>query len=221
MNYPFLSLGTHPLWPDEQTIPVVNFTSDTIEIINLPRFTQLGGGGAEEGGAEEGGAEEGGAEEGGAEGGGAEEGGAEEGGAEEGGAEEGGAEEGGAQEGGAQEGGAEEGGAEEGGAEEGGAEEGGAEEGGAEEGGARAPLHPMDCTDIVIGVARGNQYRVIDYYTRDRATPRKDKFYGGQDGITGAVAKEVDGVTYVKWRKSLQSGKEMSVASSGCLVLDE
>ena len=187
VNLLFFSSGTHPLWPDEQTIPVVNFTSDTIEIINLPRFNLLGGGGAEEGGAEEGGAEEGGAEEGGAE--------------------EGGAEEGGAQEGGAQEGGAQEGGAEEGGAEEGGAEEGGAEEGGAEEGGAAAPLHPMDCTDIIIGVARGDQYRVIDYYTRDRATPRMDEFYGGQDGITAAIAKEENGVTYVKWRKPLQSGK--------------
>ena len=118
----------------------------------------------------------------------------------------GGAEEGGAEEGGAEEGGAEEGGAEEGPAEEGPAEEGPAEEGPAEEDGAAA-LHPMDCTDIVIGVARGSQFRVIDYYTRDRATPRKDDFYGGVDSITGAVAKEENGITYVKWRKPLSTGK--------------
>lgn len=67
----------------------------------------------------------------------------------------------------------------------------------------------MDCTDIVIGVARGNQYRVIDYYTRDRATPRSDEFYGGVDSLTGAIASEEDGMTIVKWRKTLQSGKEI------------
>ena len=193
--------------------------TNIITVINLPLFNL--GGGAEEGGAEEGGAEEGGAEEGGAEEGGAEEGGAEENGAEEGGVtvgptEVGGAEEGGAEEGGAEEGGAEEGGAEErgvtagpakeGGAEEGGAEEGPAEEGAPEGGGPVAALHPMDCTDIVISVARGNQFRVFDYYTRDRSTPRKDEFYSGQDSITGAVAKEEGGITYIKWRKPLHAG---------------
>ena len=128
--------------------------------------------------------------------------------AEEGGAEEGGAEEGGAnEEGGAEEGATVNGGTQEGGAEEGGAEEGPAEEGGPEEGGAVAALHPMDCTDIVIGVARGNQYRVIDYFTRDRATPRMDSFYGGEDSITAAVAKEENNLTTVIWRKSLQSGR--------------
>ena len=64
----------------------------------------------------------------------------------------------------------------------------------------------MDCTDIVIAVARGNQYRVIDFYTRDRSTPRKDEFYGGQDSITAAIAKEENGVTLVKWRKPLMAG---------------
>ena len=64
----------------------------------------------------------------------------------------------------------------------------------------------MDCTDIVIGVARGNQYRVIDFYTRDRSTPRKDEFYNGRDSITGAIAKEENGITLVKWRKPLIAG---------------
>ena len=131
------------------------------------------------------------------------------GGAEEGGAEEGGAEEGANVEGGSQEGGAEEGGSQEGGNVEGGAEEGPAEEGGPEEGGAVAALHPMDCTDIVIGVARGNQYRVIDYFTRDRATPRMDSFYGGEDSLTAAIAKEENNITTVIWRKSLQSGRKI------------
>ena len=165
---------------------MLNRDTNVIQVINLPLF-DLGGGAEEEGGAEEGGAEEGGAEEGGAEEGGAEEGGAEEGGAEEGDTTtpppEGGAEEGGANE-------------------EGGAEE----EGPAEEGGNAVRLHPMDCTDIVIGVARGNQYRVFDFYTRDRSTPRRDDFYGGVDSISGAIAKEEGGFTYVKWRKSLIAG---------------
>lgn len=26
---------------------------------------------------------------------------------------------------------------------------------------------PMDCTDMVIGTARGNSFRIWDYYTRD------------------------------------------------------
>ena len=29
-------------------------------------------------------------------------------------------------------------------------------------------LHAMDCTDIVIGTARGEYSRVRDYYSRDR-----------------------------------------------------
>ena len=32
----------------------------------------------------------------------------------------------------------------------------------------RGDFHPMDCTDIVIGMARGNYSRIGDYYTRDR-----------------------------------------------------
>lgn len=65
----------------------------------------------------------------------------------------------------------------------------------------------MDCTDIVIGVAREGEFRVFDYYTRDRSTPRRDAFYGGQDDITAAIGKEEDGITYIKWRKPLVSGE--------------
>ena len=64
-------------------------------------------------------------------------------------------------------------------------------------------MHPMDCTDIIIGVARGEQFRVFDYYTRDRATPRRDRFYGGEESLTAAVGKEVDGFTFIKWRRPL------------------
>lgn len=29
-------------------------------------------------------------------------------------------------------------------------------------------FHPMDCNDIVIGMAQGSLHRIGDYYTRDR-----------------------------------------------------
>ena len=32
----------------------------------------------------------------------------------------------------------------------------------------RADFHPMDCSDIIIGMARGNLSRIGDFYTRDR-----------------------------------------------------
>ena len=68
-------------------------------------------------------------------------------------------------------------------------------------------LHPMDCVDIVIGAARGNQSRILDYYTRDRSSPRTDDFYGGVDSLTAAVGMERDGMTYIKFRKQLSTGE--------------
>ncbi len=38
-------------------------------------------------------------------------------------------------------------------------------------------IHPMDCTDMVIGMARDGRGFVADYYTRDRSTPRRDAFW--------------------------------------------
>ncbi len=32
----------------------------------------------------------------------------------------------------------------------------------------RGEFHAMDCVDMVIGTAKGNTYRIFDYYTRDR-----------------------------------------------------
>ena len=43
----------------------------------------------------------------------------------------------------------------------------------------KSRLHPMDCTDMVIGMARHNYSKVYDAYTRDRSTPQPDHFYGG------------------------------------------
>ena len=68
----------------------------------------------------------------------------------------------------------------------------------------------MDCADIVIGQARGNRFRVIDYYTRDRSTPRRDSFYGGDDDITAAVGSEVDGITNIIFRRPLVTSKPLN-----------
>jgi len=70
-----------------------------------------------------------------------------------------------------------------------------------------ANLHPMDCVDVVVGAARGSRSRILDYYTRDRSTPRTDDFYGGMDSLTGAVGMERDGMTYIKFRRRLDDGK--------------
>ena len=67
-----------------------------------------------------------------------------------------------------------------------------------------APPHAMDCTDIVIGTAIGNEARVGDYYTRDRSTPRHDEYYGGTQSLTAALGREVDGVTTIMFRRKIQ-----------------
>ncbi|XP_047998582.1 uncharacterized protein LOC125235942 isoform X4 [Leguminivora glycinivorella] len=66
-------------------------------------------------------------------------------------------------------------------------------------------FNPMDCTDIVIGTARGNYHRVLDYYTRDRSTPRVDTFWGGHDDITASSGFEENGVTTIMFRKKIQA----------------
>ncbi|XP_076307349.1 uncharacterized protein LOC143223350 [Tachypleus tridentatus] len=69
----------------------------------------------------------------------------------------------------------------------------------------RFDFHPMDCSDIVIGAARGKVSRVFDYYTRDRSTPRVDSFYGGSDTLTAAIGFEEDGRTTILFRKKIKA----------------
>lgn len=61
----------------------------------------------------------------------------------------------------------------------------------------------MDCTDIVIGAARGMASRVGDYYTRDRSTPRTDDVYGGKNDLALGTGFEENGVTTIIFRKKL------------------
>ncbi|XP_023033743.1 uncharacterized protein LOC6638494 isoform X6 [Drosophila willistoni] len=67
----------------------------------------------------------------------------------------------------------------------------------------RHDFNPMDCTDIVIGSARGMASRVGDYYTRDRSTPRKDEFYGGKSDLALGTGFEENGMTTIIFRKKL------------------
>jgi len=67
----------------------------------------------------------------------------------------------------------------------------------------RHDFNAMDCTDIVIGMARGTASRIWDYYTRDRSTPRLDTFWGGKNDLTAALGFEKDGLTTILFRKKL------------------
>ncbi|XP_063986455.1 uncharacterized protein LOC135167306 isoform X2 [Diachasmimorpha longicaudata] len=68
-------------------------------------------------------------------------------------------------------------------------------------------FNPMDCTDMVIGMARGNTHRIGDYYTRDRSTPRRDDFWGGKESLTAAMGFEKDGVTTIVFRRKLNTNE--------------
>ncbi|XP_032671335.1 uncharacterized protein LOC116844219 isoform X3 [Odontomachus brunneus] len=68
-------------------------------------------------------------------------------------------------------------------------------------------FNPMDCTDIIIGMARGTKYKIGDYYTRDRSTPRKDEYWGGRDSLTAAIGYEHDGVTTMLFRRKLAANE--------------
>jgi hypothetical protein len=73
----------------------------------------------------------------------------------------------------------------------------------------RHDFNPMDCSDIVIGSARGTASRIADYYTRDRSTPKMDTFWGGKNDLTAAMGFEKDNVTTILFRRKLK-GTEAS-----------
>lgn len=69
----------------------------------------------------------------------------------------------------------------------------------------RHDFNPMDCTDIIIGSARGKASRVKDYYTRDRSTPREDEFWGGKNDLTLGTGFEENGITTIIFRKKFDA----------------
>ncbi len=58
---------------------------------------------------------------------------------------------------------------------------------------------------MIMGGARGSQSRILDYYTRDRSTPRLDSFWGGKDDITSATGWEKDSKTTLIFRRKVRS----------------
>ena len=64
--------------------------------------------------------------------------------------------------------------------------------------------HPMACTDIVIGKVHGATSHIADYYTRDRATPRLDTFWGGMDDVTAAAGIQYADRSRFIFRKKLK-----------------
>ena len=67
-------------------------------------------------------------------------------------------------------------------------------------------LQPMDCTDMVVGMARGMMGKIGDYYTRDRSTPRPDMFWGGRDDLLAGGVWEEGGRTVMVFRKNISGG---------------
>ncbi|KAF8363342.1 hypothetical protein PRIPAC_90265 [Pristionchus pacificus] len=67
-----------------------------------------------------------------------------------------------------------------------------------------APLHPMDCIDMIIGAVRNGRSRIQDLYSRDRSTPIEDHWYDGLDSLSAAYGIEVDGRTIIMFRRNRQ-----------------
>lgn len=63
----------------------------------------------------------------------------------------------------------------------------------------------MDCSDIVMGAARGYYHRIRDAYARGRHTPLVDTEWGGRDDLTAAAGWEKDGITTLIFRRRLMS----------------
>ncbi|CAL8102783.1 unnamed protein product [Orchesella dallaii] len=70
---------------------------------------------------------------------------------------------------------------------------------------AKDAFTPMDCSDMVIGAARGSYHRIRDAYTRGRHSPKVDSEWGGRDDLTAAAGWERDGVTTLIFRRRLVS----------------
>ncbi|KAK0394636.1 hypothetical protein QR680_000850 [Steinernema hermaphroditum] len=66
-----------------------------------------------------------------------------------------------------------------------------------------APLHPMDCTDIIVGSVKEGRSRINDMYTRDRSTPLIDTWFDGEESLSAAYGIEQDGRTIVMFRRKI------------------
>lgn len=79
----------------------------------------------------------------------------------------------------------------------------------------------MDCTDIVVGAAKGGLSRIRDSYARGRHTPLEDSNWGGKDDLTAATGWESNGVTTLIFRRKIRSrdGPDHSLDGGDMLVI--
>lgn len=71
----------------------------------------------------------------------------------------------------------------------------------------------MDCSDMVIGSAKGDFSRVGDFYTRDRSTPLEDEIYKGTNSLSAAYGKEFGQTTIIMFRKPLESIQQQQLVN--------
>jgi hypothetical protein len=68
----------------------------------------------------------------------------------------------------------------------------------------------MDCSDIVMGSARGHFARIRDTYARGRHSPLPDSVWGGRDDLTAAGGWEINGITTLIFRRRMDSSYDSS-----------
>lgn len=68
----------------------------------------------------------------------------------------------------------------------------------------QAPLHAMDCTDMIVASVIDGRSRIQDMYTRDRSTPLPDTFFEGENSLTAGFGIERDGRTVVMFRRNVR-----------------
>ncbi len=68
----------------------------------------------------------------------------------------------------------------------------------------------MDCSDIIVGAAKGSFHRIRDHYARGRHTPIPDSIWGGSDDITSSTGWEKDGVTTLIFRRKLKARDQIA-----------
>lgn len=97
----------------------------------------------------------------------------------------------------------------------------------------QAPLHPMDCVDVVMASVVGDSdnsgdafLHIEDMYTRDRSTPLNDAFFDGEDSLVAAYARRQPTLnrTVVMFRRMIRGKRyglcSIVVSSQNCSLVD-
>ena len=65
-----------------------------------------------------------------------------------------------------------------------------------------SPLHPMDCTDLVMAFVReGSWLHVADMYSRDTSSPLRDSWLDGEESLSAAYGYQDGERTVVMFRR--------------------